>query len=109
MPVFSVCAASILRLVTIGSLFTATDETWDLSQVYIWSCVEPFTGLICACLPTYTPLLRHWSTIFRTRRSKGSGAEQRVSNNSQAINKWRKIDKLNNEAFPADEGINLVF
>lgn len=29
-----------------------------MGAVFVWSCVEPFVGIFCACLPTYPPLLR---------------------------------------------------
>jgi hypothetical protein len=31
-----------------------------MSKVFIWSCCEPFIGIVCACLPTYAPLVRRF-------------------------------------------------
>ena len=37
-----------------------------MADVFVWSCCEPFVGIICACLPTYGPL------FSRFRWFKGS-------------------------------------
>jgi len=55
-----VCIASILRIVSMEALVKADDFTWAMGQVFIWSCCEPFVGIVCACLPTYGPLFRKW-------------------------------------------------
>lgn len=34
------------------------DISWSMGAVFVWSCVEPFVGIFCACLPTYPPLIR---------------------------------------------------
>lgn len=58
----------------------AQDFTWAMSQVFIWSCVEPLIGIVCACLPTYGPLVRHWYTVSRSQvpRSKRTGQGESV-------------------------------
>lgn len=43
-------------------LVKSPDFTWAMSKVFIWSCCEPFVGIVCACLPTYAPLVR---TLWR--------------------------------------------
>lgn len=45
---------------SVKSFLHSTDITWDMSSLFIWSCVEPFVGLICACLPTFGPYYRKW-------------------------------------------------
>ncbi|KAJ5691836.1 hypothetical protein N7462_001259 [Penicillium macrosclerotiorum] len=52
-----VCAASIVRLHYITGLNTV-DLTWAMSNVYVWSDVEPCLGIICACLPAVQPIVR---------------------------------------------------
>ncbi|KAK1659591.1 hypothetical protein BDP55DRAFT_697612 [Colletotrichum godetiae] len=37
---------------------TATDITWMMGPVAIWSSVEPSVGILSACLPSFKPLLR---------------------------------------------------
>lgn len=39
-------------------LVKSPDFTWAMSKVFVWSCCEPFIGIVCACLPTYAPLVR---------------------------------------------------
>lgn len=40
-------------------LANSVDITWIMGDVFIWSSVEPCIGILCACLPTLKPLLRH--------------------------------------------------
>jgi hypothetical protein len=54
----SVCVASAIRIVMMEQLVKSPDFTWAMSKVFIWSCCEPFVGIVCACLPTYAPLVR---------------------------------------------------
>jgi hypothetical protein len=42
------------------TLVHSPDFTWAMSKVFIWSCCEPFIGILCACLPTYAPLVRRF-------------------------------------------------
>jgi hypothetical protein len=44
----------------INQLVGANDISWAMSRVFVWSCCEPSVGIICACLPTYAPLVRGW-------------------------------------------------
>jgi hypothetical protein len=39
-------------------LSRSLDITWIMGDVFIWSSVEPCTGIVCACLPTLQPLLK---------------------------------------------------
>ncbi|KAK4185421.1 hypothetical protein QBC35DRAFT_16273 [Podospora australis] len=55
-----VCVASAIRIVMMNHLVKSQDFTWAMSNVFVWSCIEPFIGIVCACLPTYAPLLRRW-------------------------------------------------
>ena len=69
---YSVCVASIVRIVMMDKLVKAQDFTWAMCQVFVWSCVEPFTGIVCACLPTYAPFVRRWFT----RQKEGSSGKK---------------------------------
>ncbi|KAH9908545.1 hypothetical protein F4778DRAFT_717585 [Xylariomycetidae sp. FL2044] len=64
-----VCIASVIRIITMDALVKATDFTWAMAQVFIWSCCEPFVGIVCACLPTYSPLFRSWWRAMNTENS----------------------------------------
>jgi len=55
----SVCVASIVRIYYMTFLANSVDITWIMGDVFIWSSVEPCIGILCACLPTLKPLLRH--------------------------------------------------
>jgi len=62
-----VCVASVVRIVMLQRNTSSHDPTWTLSPVFVWSCVEPFIGILCACLPTFAPFFRRWWSVIRTR------------------------------------------
>ncbi|KAJ5584027.1 uncharacterized protein N7459_003827 [Penicillium hispanicum] len=53
-----VCAASIIRLHFLTFLKDDIDISWTISNVYVWSTVEPCVGIVCACLPVLQPIIR---------------------------------------------------
>ncbi|KAF4860442.1 Satratoxin biosynthesis SC1 cluster protein 4 [Colletotrichum siamense] len=53
-----VCIASAVRVHYLKVFSTATDITWMMGPVAIWSSVEPSVGIFSACLPSFKPLLR---------------------------------------------------
>ncbi|KAK0631239.1 hypothetical protein B0T14DRAFT_416368 [Immersiella caudata] len=65
-----VCVASAIRIVMMDQLVKSPDFTWAMSKVFIWSCCEPFVGIVCACLPTYAPLVR---SLWRRTGSSYAG------------------------------------
>lgn len=67
-----VCVASIVRIVTLEHNVKSNDPTWTISPVFVWSCVEPFIGIVCACLPTFAPFFRRWWAVVRTKGSTGA-------------------------------------
>lgn len=75
----SVCVASAVRIVMMYRLVNAAGFTWAMSNVFIWSCCEPFVGIICACLPTYAPLVRRGRGARRLRHAGGSGSDGHYS------------------------------
>ncbi|KAL2428958.1 hypothetical protein ABEF95_010695 [Exophiala dermatitidis] len=65
-----VCIASIVRIISIHQLIHNDDLTWSMASVFIWLCCEPFIGILCACMPCYAPLLRHfWKSAGSQSRS----------------------------------------
>ncbi|KAI4252331.1 MAG: hypothetical protein LQ352_004359 [Teloschistes flavicans] len=78
-----VCVTSIVRLYYLEAVDSGhgVDPTWENVNAAIWSCVEPCIGIVCACLPVMSPLLRTHvvslaTSAFRSRskRSKQSGS-----------------------------------
>ncbi|KAJ5610745.1 Alpha/beta hydrolase fold-1 [Penicillium lagena] len=49
-------------------MYANDDLTWNQSNSFIWSSVEPCIGITCACLPTLRPLIRR---IFPTWLESG--------------------------------------
>lgn len=83
----SVTVASIIRLTKVSVMNSnQSDVTWYMGAVLVWSCIEPFVGIFCACLPTYPPLIRlifrkFSSTISSTLKASKSGLS--YGNNSR--------------------------
>ncbi|KAL5356324.1 hypothetical protein BJX96DRAFT_171508 [Aspergillus floccosus] len=67
-----VCVASICRILALQRNTQGKDATWTMAPVFIWSCVEPFVGIICACLPTFGHFFRRWWAVVRTRSGGSS-------------------------------------
>ncbi|CAG7954384.1 unnamed protein product [Penicillium olsonii] len=59
-----VCVAGVIRVVFLYKNTQSEDPSWTIGPVFVWSCVEPFIGIVCACLPTFTPLFRRWWAIL---------------------------------------------
>ncbi|KAJ5781185.1 hypothetical protein N7457_006345 [Penicillium paradoxum] len=74
-----VCVASICRIIALQDNTQGTDASWTMAPVFIWSSVEPFVGIICACLPTFGPFFRRWWAKVRMGISSGSGGQANSS------------------------------
>ncbi|KAJ5818483.1 hypothetical protein N7474_004074 [Penicillium riverlandense] len=80
------CVAGAIRVYFLTYMYRSNDITWNQTDCFIWSCVEPATGIISACLPTLRPLLRRFfPTIFSTQgSSKNNGsASHNLSQNGE--------------------------
>ncbi|KAJ5360911.1 hypothetical protein N7517_010102 [Penicillium concentricum] len=85
-----VCVASICRIITLQDNTHGTDATWTIAPVFIWSSVEPFVGIICACLPTFGPFFRRWWSKVRTRSSNGRSTDPNAELSSETTTWLRK-------------------
>jgi hypothetical protein len=85
--IFSACVAGVIRIYFLTTMYANDDLTWNQSNAFIWSSVEPCIGIICACLPTLRPLIRrifpNWLESERQGQSTGlsykSGTSYRSS------------------------------
>ncbi|KAL7943622.1 hypothetical protein V8C42DRAFT_358892 [Trichoderma barbatum] len=69
-----VCVAGVVRIVVLLQMFKSVDLTWNMSQAFVWSSVEPNIGIVCACLPTLRPLLRRFIPKWFSGSSYKSGS-----------------------------------
>ncbi|OQE28590.1 hypothetical protein PENSTE_c003G07442 [Penicillium steckii] len=100
-----VCAASIVRLHFITYL-KSPDLTWVMSDVYVWSDIEPSLGIICASLPAMQPLVRSVmkmeNLLCFSRRKKDdhppSDCQTRRGHQKQGSN----ISSIGSEMVPVD-------
>lgn len=76
-----------------------------MSDVYVWSTVEPCLGIICACLPALQPLVQSFMKAEhllylrkRLRRSKRMSQvnhlRKRISNTSSSNNSHSRSDTM---------------
>jgi hypothetical protein len=84
-----VCVASICRILALKRNTEGNDATWTMAPVFIWSCVEPFVGIICACLPTFGHFFRRWWAVVRTR-SGGSSNNKTEESAASKTATWIK-------------------
>ena len=75
-------------------LVKAHDFTWAMCQVFIWSCVEPFIGIVCACLPTYAPLVRRWYGTIQSSHSK-TPIHDSESRSRSKMQEWNRLHEHN--------------
>lgn len=78
----------------------SNDPTWTIAPVFVWSCVEPFIGIVCACLPTFAPFFRRWWAVRRTTGKStdpetgagksGSGAHHLASKDTFRMSRNKK-------------------
>ncbi|KAF6814773.1 hypothetical protein CMUS01_12574 [Colletotrichum musicola] len=67
--------ASSVRVNYLGVFASATDITWMMGPVAIWSSVEPSVGIVSACMPSFKPLLR----AMRGKAANSSSSGERGS------------------------------
>ena len=102
----SVCVASIIRLHFLTFMDGAVDITWTLSNVYVWSTVEPCVGIICACLPVLQPIIRsamkmeHF--IYIRRRMTGVRKPSVRRTSSQNVTLQKRSSHSSHRMTPVD-------
>ncbi|KAK4150847.1 hypothetical protein C8A00DRAFT_45840 [Chaetomidium leptoderma] len=104
-----VCIASAVRIVMMDQLVKSPDFTWAMSKVFIWSCCEPFVGIVCACLPTYAPLVR---SLWRRDGSSYAGMPDEegryASDKSKSGHHLSSKMALESTVFRGDDEIELT-
>ncbi|KAH6704201.1 hypothetical protein BKA61DRAFT_493526 [Leptodontidium sp. MPI-SDFR-AT-0119] len=53
-----VCIVSCIRLKILTDLFRSQDFTWVGAEGAVWSVIELYVGIICACISSFKPFLR---------------------------------------------------
>ncbi|KAL3417920.1 pth11-like integral membrane protein [Phlyctema vagabunda] len=120
-----VCVASIVRIVNLNDLIHATDTTWTMGPVFVWSCVEPYVGILCACLPTFAPLVRiFWNKVrgYSANHQSGAGGNKSTGSGTGNLNsnglrsksaQWNKLGDSNsgskNSRLRHDDEVELTY
>ncbi|MCJ1312975.1 hypothetical protein MMC25_006651 [Agyrium rufum] len=101
-----VCIASVVRLYYLAKYlnpsYSATgDITYDITDIIIWSAIEPCVGIICACLPTLGPIFRthsfeSWFGGIRSYMRLGSSrkSSQSSASGSNDVSLQHSSEKL---------------
>jgi len=103
-----VCVASAIRIFMMDKLVHSPDFTWAMAKVFIWSCCEPFVGIVCACLPTYAPLVRRF---WRRDASSSYAPEMYASDKSKIGKHANRISRkhgLGSTTLRGDDEIELT-
>ncbi|KAH9216512.1 hypothetical protein DL95DRAFT_407493 [Leptodontidium sp. 2 PMI_412] len=67
-----VCIVSAIRLKSVWDLAHSMDMTWVGLGVSVWSVVEVYVGIICACLISFKPFLRrHFPRLIGSSNRSG--------------------------------------
>jgi hypothetical protein len=65
-----------------------------MGPVFVWSCVEPYVGILCACLPTFAPLVRiAWNKVRGFSANHESGGKPSVPGASNHIKSRSQMQK----------------
>ena len=54
-----VCIVECIRIYYVFKISNSVDVTWNNAAVTLWTAVESCVSVICACIPTMAPLLKH--------------------------------------------------
>jgi hypothetical protein len=99
MKSYSVCAASIARLVAV---YTATVDIENDPNILLWSTIEINVGIICACLPSLRhPVTQLSPRIFAHRRKTSHGS---VTQSYTSINVEIKLSRPNSHSMEFHQG-----
>ncbi|CAG8025955.1 unnamed protein product [Penicillium nalgiovense] len=103
-----VCVAGIVRVIFLHKHTYSDDPSWTIAPVFMWSSVEPFIGIVCACLPTFSPLFRRWWTNFGVNKSNLKKKEGRYSAEGSPTHRSRYHTSEDEEDHPDDEEVELT-
>lgn len=107
----SICIISAFRIKSIADL-EFTDFTFSLINDGIWSALEPFLGIVNACLPILQPVIAKVgeTTLFsRTRgSSKASNSKVSTDQNSTKLlhpdeSDTKHFHRLYNHVYPLED------
>ncbi|KAJ5501054.1 hypothetical protein N7527_012175 [Penicillium freii] len=101
-----VCIAGVVRVVFLYKHTHSKDPSWTIAPVFMWSCVEPFIGIVCACLPTFSPLFRHWWAILGIK--KGSKKQEDYYGGGSQTRRSRQHMSEDEEDGPHDDEVQLA-
>lgn len=73
---FFACFASMIRLKYISQVARSFDSTWDSVELVMWSMIEEYCAVLCACLPTLRPLLQKIPRLLGTTKNSSDSGNQ---------------------------------
>ena len=73
-----VCIVECIRIYYVFKISNSVDVTWNNAAVTLWTAVEGCVSVICACIPTMAPLLKHIHDNSRSNSHSPWGLEASV-------------------------------
>ncbi|KAH6700010.1 hypothetical protein BKA61DRAFT_706227, partial [Leptodontidium sp. MPI-SDFR-AT-0119] len=82
------CVISIIRVKFVTSYGNTVDKTWNYVDVMIWSSIETYTAVICACLMCIRPLIMKYipgafSAMANSRNNTSKSWGQKIGSRGQ--------------------------
>ncbi|KAF4966332.1 hypothetical protein FSARC_5960 [Fusarium sarcochroum] len=95
----------VISFIRIAFLNDSTDFTWVQVKSTLWSMVEITSAIICACLPTLRPFVRHYFPGLDSTLNHSSGG-MILSNAESGINSasHRRAEVFRTTSIPKAQG-----
>ncbi|KAI9822099.1 MAG: hypothetical protein M1826_000559 [Phylliscum demangeonii] len=89
----SACIISVVRVLYLAALAGKYDVTWHIYPNILWTIVEVNVGIICGCMPTLKPLVRHHCPALIGSSNGSNAPSEFMSTPSSSFTKLKRIYK----------------
>ncbi|KAL4901198.1 hypothetical protein BDW74DRAFT_182053 [Aspergillus multicolor] len=103
-----VCVASIVRIHYLSVFMNATDLTWLMGPVFIWSTIEPSIAIVCACLPHFAPLARVAHRSISSSYGKSNSNTHSRSNSRPGLSSTKSRGRHGSNAVQSHRGGSML-
>ncbi|KAI2616873.1 hypothetical protein GGR54DRAFT_631611 [Hypoxylon sp. NC1633] len=103
-----VCVASIVRIWAFADFIKATDLTWSMARVFLWSSIEPAIGIVSACLPSLRPLYRRAKNKVSSNGTKQGSSANWGNKGSRGPNSYVRFGGDHESRSAADDEVALT-
>ncbi|KAG4441856.1 hypothetical protein IFR05_002657 [Cadophora sp. M221] len=105
------CVTSIIRIKFVTSYGNTIDETWNYVDVVIWSSIETYTAVICACLMCIRPLIMKYipgvfPATVNSRNNTNKSWGQKIGSRGQGSRQFGGGIELSGEDRPKSNQVS---